>query len=182
MRTRFVLRALSAVAVLCCSAPFALAQVGIANAQLNGTVTDPSGSAIPSASISVRNTATNQVTTATTNPGGFYAVANLAPGSYELKVTASGFANFTQTGIPLAVGQVATINVPMAVAAQGETVIVSSEAPPIDPTKTEISQVVDTAQIQTLPTSNRLFTDFALLTPGVATSRTSLGATITEFE
>jgi len=182
MRTRFVLQALSAVSVFCCGAPLAVAQVGIANAQLNGTVTDPSGSAIAGASISVRNTATNQVNTATTNASGFYTVANLAPGTYELKASSSGFANFTQTGIPLAVGQVATVNVPMAVAAQGETVVVSSEAPPIDPTKTEISQVVDTKQIQSLPISNRLFTDFALLTPGVATSRTSLGATITEFE
>ena len=53
---------------------------------------------------------------------------------------------------------------------------------PIRNNCTEISQVVDTQQIQSLPISGRLFTDFALLTPGVATSRTSLGTTFTEYE
>jgi hypothetical protein len=182
MRKRFVLQALSVVAVLFCGAQLVMGQVGIANAQLNGTVTDPSGSAVPGASINLRNTATNTAYSATSNDRGFYAVANMVPGNYELKASASGFANFTQTGIVVEVGQVATINLPLAVASQGETVVVSSEAPTIDPTKTEISQVVATSQIQSLPISNRLFTDFALLTPGVATSRTSLGTTITEFE
>src|SRR5205823_13601882 len=49
-------------------------------------------------------------------------------------------------------------------------------------TRTEISNVIETGQIQSLPISGRLFTDFALLTPGVTTGRTSVGSTITEFE
>ena len=182
MRSQVVLRVLSALAVSFCGAHLAIAQGGTANAQLNGTVTDPSGAAVPRAAISVRNTATNNTLGASSNDRGFYAVANLVPGSYELKVSAPGFANFTQTGIVLEVGQTATVNVGLSVAAQGETVVVTGGPPVIDPTKTEISQVVATNQIQTLPTSNRLFTDFALLTPGVATSRTSLGSTFTEFE
>jgi hypothetical protein len=160
----------------------ALAQGGLGNAQLNGTVTDPSGGAIGGASITLQNTATNTTYTATSNDRGYYAVANLPPGNYELKATYTGFANYTQTGIVLTVGQVATINIGMQVASAGEKVVVTTEAPVIEPTKTEISQVVDTQQIQSLPISNRVFTDFALLTPGVATSRTSLGTTFTEFE
>ncbi|MGC2725113.1 MAG: TonB-dependent receptor, partial [Candidatus Acidiferrales bacterium] len=54
--------------------------------------------------------------------------------------------------------------------------------PLIEPTKTEISQVINRQQIQDLPISTRQFTDFALLTAGVATGRTSLQSTITEFE
>ena len=182
MRERSLLRFLCSVAVLFCGTHLALAQGGIANAQLNGTITDPSGSAVANAAISLRNTSTNNVYNATSNERGFYAIPNLAPGTYELKTTASGFANFTQTAIVLQVGQLATVNVSLALATQGETVVVSSEAPTIDTTKTEISNVVAAQQIQSLPISNRLFTDFALLTPGVATSRTSLGTTITEFE
>jgi Carboxypeptidase regulatory-like domain/TonB dependent receptor len=159
-----------------------LAQGGVGNAQLNGTVTDASGGAIAGASITVRNTATDTTYTGTSNERGFYALANLPPGTYELKATFSGFANYTQTGIVLTVGQVATINVGMQVASQGEKVVVTTEAPEIEPTKTEISQVVGTQQIEDLPTSDRLFTDFALLTPGVAVSRTSLGTTFTEYE
>ena len=182
MKRRFLPQSLCALAVFCFATHLAMAQGGVANAQLNGTVSDPSGSAVPGAMINARNTATNNTYTATSNERGFYTIANMVPGSYELKASAAGFANFTQTGITLEVGQIATVNVALAVASRGETVVVTSEAPTIDPTKTEISQVVATQQIQNLPTSNRLFTDFALLTPGVATSRTSLGATITEFE
>ena len=82
----------------------------------------------------------------------------------------------------LTVGQTATVDVALRVATQNEQVIVTTEVPPIEPTKTEISQVIDTQQIQDLPISGRQFTDFALLTAGVATGRTSLQSTITEFE
>jgi len=179
-RTLFLFVVASVVFLACVNS--ALAQGGIGNAQLNGTVTDASGGAIAGASISLRNTATDTTYNATSNDRGFYALASLPPGNYELKGSFSGFANYTQTGIVLTVGQVATINVAMQVASQGEKVVVTTEAPVIEPTRTEISQVVDTQQIQSLPISNRLFTDFALLTPGVATSRTSLGTTFTEYE
>lgn len=172
---------LFASAVLLCNLHHAVAQ-GIENAQLNGTVTDASGGVVVGASIVARNTATDATFTATSNGSGFYAIANMRPGTYELKVSSSGFANFTQKGIVLTVGQVATVNVGLQVAAKGETVVVTSEAPIIEPTRSEISQVVATQQVETLPTSSRVFTDFALLTPGVATSRTSLGTTFTEFE
>src|SRR5262249_9088799 len=80
------------------------------------------------------------------------------------------------------VGQTATIDVALKVAAGGEKVVVTTETPPVEPTRTEVSQVIGTSQIQSLPISGRLFTDFALLTPGVATGRTSLQSTFTEFE
>jgi hypothetical protein len=76
--------------------------------------------------------------------------------------------------IELSVGQSATIDVALQVATRGEEVVVTTETPVIEPTKTEISQVINTQEINSLPISGRLFTDFALLTPGVATGRTSL--------
>jgi len=182
MKLRSVWFVFLAVAVLFGCVNSAFAQGGVANAQLNGTVTDQSGGSVAGASITVRNTTTNISYTATSNDRGFYAIANLPPGNYELNASFTGFANFKQTGVVLEVGQVATINVGLQVAAQGEKVVVTEVAPVIEPTKTEISQVVDTQQINSLPISNRLFTDFALLTPGVATSRTSLGTTFTEYE
>jgi outer membrane receptor protein involved in Fe transport len=158
------------------------AQGGTANATLSGTVTDASGAAIANAMITVRNADTNISYPTSSNDRGFYAVANLPPGTYELKASYTGFANYTQTGIVVAVAGVVTVNVALQVASQGEKVVVTAEAPVIEPTKTEISQVVATQQIEALPTSSRLFTDFALLTPGVAVSRTSLGTTFTEYE
>ena len=181
MKGSSTLRILLALAVVFCSVHVATAQ-GVANAQLNGTVTDQSGSAIVGAALRLRNAATDTVYSATSNAQGFYVITNLPPGTYELKASYTGFANFTQTGVELTVGQSATVNVPLRVAAQGEVVVVTTEAPTIEPTRSEISQVVGTQQVQNLPTSNRVFTDFALLTPGVASSRTSLGTTFTEFE
>src|SRR5580658_2247530 len=182
MRIRFGLAVLLATLIFGGSAYSVLAQGGSSSAQLTGTVTDPSGGSVAGAAISIRNTDTNTTSTATSGDRGFYTVANLAPGNYELKVSYTGFANYTQTGIVLTVGQAATINVALQVASQGERVVVTTETPVIEPTKTEISQVVQPQQIEALPISGRLFTDFALLTPGVATSRTSLGTTFTEYE
>jgi len=182
MKLRSLLAVLLGVVVLFGCVNSAFAQGGVANAQLNGTVTDPSGGAVAGATISVRNVSTNITYTATSNDRGFYAIANLPPGNYELNASFTGFANYKQTGIVLEVGQVATINVGLQVASAGIKVVVTEVAPVIEPTKTEISQVVESQQIQSLPISGRLFTDFALLTPGVATSRTSLGTTFTEYE
>ena len=94
----------------------------------------------------------------------------------------AGFGKYTRTGVELTVGQTATVNVTLKVAAVSETVIVTTEAPVVETTRTEISQVIQAQQIQDLPISGRLFTDFALLTPSVAKSRTALGSTFTEFE
>ena len=181
MRTRWLGVVLFLFAVLGTLAPSAAAQA-LSFAQLNGTVLDPGGRAVVSAQVVVRDPDTGQSFQATTNTTGFYIVPNLPPGKYELTVAASGFAKFQETGITLTVGQVQTANVNLKVAAASETVTVTTEAPLIEPTKTEISQVVETEQIESLPISSRVFTDFALLTPGVASSRTSLGTTFTEFE
>ncbi len=182
MKTFVLLTVLVALsAVLFCS-PFAIAQATISFAQLNGTVLDTSGRAVVKAPVTVRNADNNQTFKTTTTDTGFYVLPNLPPGHYEVTVSSQGFAKTTQTGIELTVGQTATVNITLKVAAAGETVLVTGEAPIIEPTKTEISQVIETQQIQDLPISGRLFTDFALLTPSVATSRTSLGTTFTEFE
>ncbi|MFZ0636728.1 MAG: TonB-dependent receptor [Candidatus Acidiferrales bacterium] len=182
MNARSGLRAILSVAILVVCSNFAFAQVGAISAQLNGTVKDESGGTVARASISLREMDTNRVYTTLSNDAGFYVLPNVPPGRYELKVAFKGFSGFTETGIPLSVGQTATIDVILKVQAVGEQVVVTSEAPVIEPTRTEVSQVIDTKQIDSLPISGRLFTDFALLTPGVATGRTSLQSTITEFE
>ncbi|HEY6387465.1 MAG TPA: TonB-dependent receptor [Candidatus Acidoferrum sp.] len=170
------------IVILCGWSKPAFSQGGASAAQLNGTVRDASGGSVAKASLSLRDIGTNRTYTAVSNDNGLYVIPNLPPGSYELTAEAAGFAKSTQTGIVLTVGQVATIDVTVSVAQSAEKVVVTTETPPVEPTRTEISQVIDTKQIQDLPISGRLFTDFALLTPGVATGRTSLQSTITEFE
>ncbi|HKD45194.1 MAG TPA: TonB-dependent receptor [Candidatus Angelobacter sp.] len=158
----------------------ALAQVSTAEAQLNGTVHDQTGRVIVKASVSLRNVDTNHVYQGASVGDGSYILTNLPPGNYELTVQAQGFAKYSQKGIALRVGQVATIEIGMKVAAATETVEVTTEAPVIEPTRTEVSQVIATQQIDSLPISGRLFTDFALLTPGVTTGRIGLQSTFTD--
>ncbi len=158
----------------------AYSQASISLAQLNGSVRDEGGGVIAKAAIALREVDTNLVYTAATNESGFYVLPNLPPGRYELKIAYTGFSNYTQTGIVLTVGQNATLDVVLKVASKGEQIVVTTEVQPIEPTKTEISQVVDTKQIESLPISGRLFTDFALLSPGVAVGHTSAQSPFTD--
>src|SRR5262245_35568907 len=161
----------------------AFAQAVIAVAQLNGTVRDTTGSVVAGASVSLRNADTNRTYMSTSDSSGYYIIPNLPPGSYELNATYTGFEPFARPGVQLRVGQTATLDITLAVQGRREVVVeVTADTPPIEVTRTELSNVIETKQIQNLPISGRLFTDFALLTPGVTTGRTSVGSTITEFE
>lgn len=162
--------------------PQAFGQATVSYAQLNGTVVDSSGRAVVKANVNLRNMDTNLTHSTVTNEAGYYVAPNLPPGRYELSVEFGGFGKYTQTGLMLSVGQAATVDVTLKVAAAGEVVTVTTEVPPVEPTRSETSQVIDSVQIQGLPTNGRQFVDFALLTPGVATGRTSIQSTFTETE
>jgi hypothetical protein len=151
------------------------AQAGSSLAQLNGTVHGPQNAVVPRAAITLHELNTS-------NRSGFYVAANLPPGQYELMVQAGGFAKLVLYGIVLRVGQIATMDVALAVEIHHEEVVVTGETPVMEPSRTETSQVIEVRQISSLPISGRLFTDFVLLAPGVSTGRTSLQSTNTEFE
>jgi Carboxypeptidase regulatory-like domain/TonB dependent receptor len=180
MKLRSALNVWSVIALTVCLVPHAFGQATLSFAQLSGTVEDTTGRIVVGASVSARNLDTNQSYAATTNSSGYYVAPNLPPGRYELIVQAAGFARSVQTAFPLTVGQTATLDVRLKVATVGETVTVTTEAPPVETSRTEISQVIDAPEIQSLPVNGRQFVDFALLTPGVATGRTSIQSTFTE--
>ena len=177
---RFWTVLLSLTLVLLVSIDLAKAQSGASKAQLNGVVRDPSGGTVAKAEISLRNVDTNSTQSTFANDEGQYLLVNLTPGSYELTAHFTGFAKYRQTGITLTVGQMATIDFVLQIESFGQDIVVNAEAPVIEPTRSEISDVVETKLIQSLPISSRLFTDFALLTPGVSTGRTGLQSTFTD--
>src|ERR1700730_7546121 len=174
MRPRSSLAVLFLVAITAFSSSQAFAQATVSFAQLNGTILDEGGRALVKASITLRELENNQTYTATPNEAGFYVVPALPPGRYALTASYSGFGKYTQNGIVLSVGQTATVNVTLKVAALGDVITVTTEAPTVETTRTEISKVINTQQTQNLPVSGRLFTDFALLTAGVARCRSSM--------
>src|SRR5579863_7304225 len=61
------------------------------NAEIKGTVADPSGAVVPNATITITNTATGEVKTTTSHGAGLYDFSNLQHGNYNLKAEAKGF-------------------------------------------------------------------------------------------
>lgn len=81
-----------------------------ASATLYGAITGPSGAAVSNAKISVRNLTTNQSVDAQADSAGVYNVPNLAPGEYEVSVSADGFVNTRASGVMLAANTRTTLN------------------------------------------------------------------------
>src|SRR5258708_27253937 len=70
-----------------------------------GTVTDPSGAAVASASVIIKNVATGIERNSTTNADGVYTAPNLIPGTYEVTITSAGFSTVVVQGIGLLAGE-----------------------------------------------------------------------------
>jgi outer membrane receptor protein involved in Fe transport len=135
---------------------------------LNGTVTDPSGSSIPGASVVVHNADTGLDRPTSTNDAGIYSAAFLQPGHYDITVSKAGFTKVDRQGITVEVGRTVTIDFKMTVQSGNETVTVTSEAPVVDTQKTDVSQEVSENMVKDLPLVGRRWESFVLLTPGVA--------------
>ena len=86
-------------------------------ALISGSVTDPSGAAVPGAVITAVNNATNVRTAAKSAVDGNYVIAQLPPGPYELTVEAPGFQKHTRSGITFSVGDKAIIRIRLEVGA-----------------------------------------------------------------
>jgi hypothetical protein len=97
------------------------------NATLNGSVTDPTGAVVPGAELTLTNTATNFEAKFTTNERGEYTFRNLTPGTYDLKVSKSGFQNYVQTGIILNINASGRADVRLQIGAQTETVTIQGD-------------------------------------------------------
>ncbi len=152
----------------------AWAQSDITGATLNGTVLDPSGSPIPSAKVTVTNTATGVVRNATTTEAGLYAV-RVPAGSYDIVIEAQGFKTAKKQGVTLNIGAVSTFDLKMEIGQTQESVSVTDEIPVVESTRSQTSTVVDSKAVGELPVNGRNFLDFTLLTPGVSRDLTRTG-------
>src|SRR5689334_20502755 len=80
----------------------------VSTASIYGTVRDSSGAAIPGAALTLHNTATGVDLTSSANGAGEYAIVNIQPGAYDLRVTKPGFQSSVQSNVVLSVNQTAT--------------------------------------------------------------------------
>lgn len=139
-----------------------------ATSELRGQVTDPNGAAVAGATVTATDNARGTTRTATTDADGNYVLLSLLPGTYTVKVEATGFASNTAENVELQVGQQLALDVKMTVGNVGVVVdVLQNEEILVDTERTQQSTVISARQLNNLPINRRNFLDFALLTPGV---------------
>src|SRR2546422_349934 len=141
----------------------------IVNATLYGTITDPTGAAIPEASVTATNVATGAATKATTDGAGNYSIPSLPPGTYKLTVEKTGFKATVLSGIQLLVNQQAVVNAQLQVGQVSTAIEVSSAAPLVETTNASVGTVIGGREVVELPLNLRRFGALAILVPGTST-------------
>ena len=133
-----------------------LISAGTVSAQSNrgtitGTVTDPSGAAIPSATITATNLATGISTGTASSSSGNYTIPLLQMGTYQVTAERSGFKKFVAPHVVLEVGQTVTVNIHMEVGAVTQTIEVSGAASLLQRDTSDRATVVTSRDVEELP-------------------------------
>lgn len=138
-----------------------------ARGAITGRVTDPTGSVIPNASVTITNIETNTPRRLKTNELGYYEANLLEPSTYRILAEAPGFKRSLQSGIVVNVSARLEINISLEVGGVTETVEVTAETPLLETTTASGGRVLDQKQLINLPFSD--LNPFALtaLAPGM---------------
>lgn len=154
------------VAFACLASGYLAAQTTTGN--IRGYVTGSNGSPVSDAQVIVRMPSTNETRGTMTNSSGFYYLAGLRPGSYELTVRRVGLQPQTRP-VELRIGQTLDLNVSTSeVAATLATVEVSAARTGTETKTSEVSTNITREQISNLPNFERNVLDLAKLTPGMS--------------
>src|ERR1700736_3328983 len=127
----------------------------VAGATLTGTVKDSSGAVIPNAQVVITDVATGVSRTVSPGSAGLYTAPNLSPGTYEVRVSATGFRTAVQKGITLTVGAQQVLDITMQVGQMNQTVEVTTEAPTVELTSSTMSATVNSTTVRELPLNGR---------------------------
>jgi len=139
-------------------------------ATLHGTVTDPSGAAIPDANVTLTNEGTRAVVTQKSGTGGEFVFAFVPPGAYTLRIEAAGFKTLTAAGITLSAGQQARLTHTLELGQISESVSVEGAAALVNTVSSEQLKTFQPSEMRELPLQNRNFTRILILTPGAVPS------------
>ena len=144
----------------------ALAQQA-ANATLTGTIIDTAGALVPNAKLTATHTGTGVQRETLSNESGLYVFSNMPPGSYELRIEATGFGTKVAKAVSLKVGQTVTLNIQLDVdLARVIANPIEMQPPLIDNNSAIIDGVIGSREVETLPLNGRNFLELALLVPG----------------
>ena len=169
-RSSFIRSTVSLVALAACAWPQEF------RATLGGKVTDPSGSAIPRATVKAVNKANNRAAEAKSNSDGIYVIPFLDPAVYDVQVTAPGFQKMNRGDITLAVSQKLDLPIQMTVGQITQEITVTGEQMAIQTTDSNRGLVFDPIKTQDLPLNGRQSYMLLTLTPGVIFTQEQFGA------
>ena len=117
-------------------------------ASLRGTVTDQQGAAVPDATVTLTNTATNQKMVATSDANGIYQFNALGPAPYSLSAEHAGFKTRVLDNVQIIPEQLNALDLQLEVGEVAQTVTVSGTTQTLDTETATVSGTVSTNQIQ----------------------------------
>jgi len=176
---RLTLLCILALMCSCLAARPAVAQ-SASTATIVGMVVDPQGAVVPNAKVTATNTATGVGLSVNTTSTGNYVIPNLPPGTYTVKVSAKGFNEGEAKDITLKLGDQRDLGFKLAVAGSRETIEVTTQAPLIETTKTDVSSSITNLDMERLPTLGGAggtandYAQLALTAPGVKADTSGL--------
>ncbi len=142
---------------------------------VSGTVTDSSGAVLRGATVTAANLDTGVAYKVSTNGAGFYALANLPVGHYDITAESSGFRTYRESGVAVDVNSRIVVDIILALGRHDETVEVSADSVRVATIDTQVGEVIGEKQMLAAPLNGRSYTDLLSLQAGVApaTSLTS---------
>jgi len=154
-RTLFRLLASIGLVVL---AAVSSARADVTRFDLSGTVVDGTGGVLPGVTVTLKNVDTGFVRSAVTDEQGRYTFTALNPtGRWTLSVELQGFAPQNREGLEFQANTKPEIDFRMGVGTIQEAVTVQASAPLIRTRESELSTILDTKQVENLPTNGRNF-------------------------
>lgn len=157
------------IAALCLALPRS-AHAQAIYGSINGTVLDPSGAAVPGATVTVTDVNKDTEKVVKTNESGAYIVHDLIPDPYVVKVQATGFERAVSEHIDVSADSSALLNVRLKVGSSEQTVEVTSSAPQLKTDRADVATVLDTLTVEETPNLIRNATSLVLLAPGTTAS------------
>src|SRR5215472_11744442 len=153
--------------------PCAFADV---NGRIRGTVVDPSGASVVSATVKVVNVDTNLERTVTTSEVGTFDIPNLPPGTYNVTVTKSGFRTFRQLAVKLESAATYVFSASLEVGEMSATVEVTAERLQADSTTMQLGGELAGADLKDFPLLNRAWINLQTSLPGVVAASDRFGS------
>jgi hypothetical protein len=141
--------------------------------QISGTVRDPSGAVVTTARVTAIHTGTGLVRRAPVNESGYFVIANIPIGQYQIEAEASGFQKYVQEGVKVGVNDKVTVDIVMSVGPVTESVTVTADLVAVESTSGEVGRLVSGRQVTQLQLNGRNYVQLLSLLPGVSTNNRS---------